>query len=287
MLKILVAVDAHTPLEGTIRHLKTLNKPMEVTLIHVIDSIYYMNVQAEGRHIVTPATEVERHALQWLEEVRDRFPTDLTVSLVLLEGSALLSVAHHINMHDYDLVIMGSRRFRQPVRKALLGSVTGYTITHVDVPVLVFTEDRREDDMRYILIPIDGSLTSKRAVEKGVEVQKLTGGQVTLLYVCPDVRREGLVEGVSAMERNMSFMIERGEDALAEAKEFFGPEVAVDTILEKGVVTKCIEEMVKNGPYDLVIMGTEGMGSALKRLLLGSVTKHVLEHVKVPVLVVR
>jgi len=52
-----------------------------------------------------------------------------------------------------------------------------------------------------------------------------------------------------------------------------------------GNAVRCISEFAERGKYDLVLMGSHGR-SALKNVLLGSVTARVLADCKVPVLVV-
>lgn len=141
--------------------------------------------------------------------------------------------------------------------------------------------------MKKILIPIDGSATSLRAVDEGVKLQKMFNSDVTLMYVVADPRKEGLVEGTETMLREEKVRVEKGHAALAEAKARFSENVDVQTLLLKGVVTHTIEHTVLDGDYDLLIMGTQGMDSALKRLILGSVTKYMLEHVSIPILVTR
>ena len=45
--------------------------------------------------------------------------------------------------------------------------------------------------------------------------------------------------------------------------------------------------MVETSDIDYIIMGSQGLGSAMRRLLVGSVAKKVLTSVDIPVLVVR
>ncbi len=142
--------------------------------------------------------------------------------------------------------------------------------------------------MKHILVPIDGSDPSLRAVEEAVAQQKAFGADVTLVNVVSNPYRQGVAVGYRTLTKEQC-----EEDYPEEYKnlknltvKFEKPE-EISTVIIEGAVAKAIAGIISDGDYDFVIMGTEGLGHAMKRFLMGSVTKYVLEHVDVPVLVVR
>lgn len=141
--------------------------------------------------------------------------------------------------------------------------------------------------MKHILVPIDGSDCSLRAVAAANEMALAFGAKVTLLYVIPDPRKEGVIQGQEAMLLSEAKATPLARESLEKAQKAMDPGLHTAISLQKGVVSRTIEKEAASNDYDFIVMGTEGMGSALKRLLLGSVTRHVLERVKIPVLVVR
>lgn len=140
-----------------------------------------------------------------------------------------------------------------------------------------------------ILVPVDGSQCSIHAAERALEVAERFEATVTVLLASDlqsvrdmpttDAIRAELVAAVRAANQEMLREVIRifelvGLDAQALQKE--GAPVAV-----------IVGEVLKGG-YDLVVMGSRGLGlSAEEQALVGSVTERVLRQVSCPVLVVK
>jgi nucleotide-binding universal stress UspA family protein len=145
-----------------------------------------------------------------------------------------------------------------------------------------------------ILVPSDGSETSRKAAEYAFGLARLCHATVTLVTV---VDRTAFVGKPSIPATETQTHVEEPlEDYLREAAE-----VDMDHIEHmgqaKGVITKrvirygrAVDEIIKEAVTsnaDLIVMGSHGR-SALQAVLLGSVTFGVIHHdTKVPVLVVR
>ena len=92
--------------------------------------------------------------------------------------------------------------------------------------------------------------------------------------------KEGLAESKKAM-------IERVHSVLAEAgAELENCSVQPKVEVKVGHPVKQIVDMVKDGGYDLVVLGTHGH-SMLDDILLGSVARGVVKKCPVPVMTVR
>ena len=76
-----------------------------------------------------------------------------------------------------------------------------------------------------------------------------------------------------------SILVERAEALVPE-------DVPVSTVVRRGPAAEAILERVETGEHDLVVMGSRGLGQA-GALLLGSVSRAVLAHSPVPVLIAR
>lgn len=150
--------------------------------------------------------------------------------------------------------------------------------------------------MKKILIPVDGSEHSKRALGKGKEMAEAFNSDVVLLNV---MSAENSISnlGYPHYEAVVNWP-ELAKEAEAKAEEILeeGKKAIVDipgkvetvTLSEPtGNVAKVILEYVENNDFDLVIMGSKGMGSLSTRLYFGSVTTKVLHLVDKPVLVVQ
>jgi nucleotide-binding universal stress UspA family protein len=142
-----------------------------------------------------------------------------------------------------------------------------------------------------ILIPTDGSEQSQRAIRTGVELAKLHGSRITGVHVIPDYHLLIAYEG--AFDPVTEERIE--EEAKARADTYLG--FMRDAAAEGGVPCSTACE-TSDHPYDailrtadtngcdLILMTSHGR-KGLAAVLLGSETRKVLTHAKVPVLIVR
>jgi nucleotide-binding universal stress UspA family protein len=143
-----------------------------------------------------------------------------------------------------------------------------------------------------ILIPVDGSPLSKKAIREGVKIAKLSGAKVTGFFSPPEY--EVLIYG-EYVPPDLMTRDEYDERAGRQAdkilagviKEAEAAGVAVDTIVAASRMPwEAIVETARKKRCDLIVMASHGR-KGLAGVLLGSETTKVLTHTKVPVLVVR
>jgi nucleotide-binding universal stress UspA family protein len=143
---------------------------------------------------------------------------------------------------------------------------------------------------KHILIPIDGSALSMKAVESGVAFAKETGAKITVLTVIEpsgvlgtDSKRVAATR--KAYEQHVRDSAERElKDAERNAKKH---RVPCTTILqEHDQPYQAIIEAASKKRCDLIAMASHGR-RGVAALVLGSVTSKVLTHSRVPVLVYR
>lgn len=141
--------------------------------------------------------------------------------------------------------------------------------------------------MRKILVPIDGSKNSKLALEKAGELALLSGGEIMVLTIIKD-----LVTHLYTLENEDRKEIERvyriqGEEIIKDALETFKDCTGkVESTIIKGDPAQEIIKMAEEGEYDLVVMGSRGL-NAFSRVMIGSVSNRVLNHVRTSVLIVK
>ena len=142
-----------------------------------------------------------------------------------------------------------------------------------------------------ILIPTDGSEQSQRAVRAGVELAKLHGARITGVHVIPDYHLLIAYEG--AFDPVTEERIE--EEAKARADTYLGfiRTACADAGVQCATVCEtsdhhydAILRIAESNTCDLILMTSHGR-KGLAAVLLGSETRKVLTHAKVPVLVVR
>jgi Universal stress protein UspA and related nucleotide-binding proteins len=141
--------------------------------------------------------------------------------------------------------------------------------------------------MKAILVPVDGSDCSTRALKFAIEVAK--GRDDVALHVltvqAPII--SGNVKRFVSTEAINSYYQEEGEKALKPARSLLDEAgISCKGIIEVGPAARTIAEFVKKHDCDVIVMGTRGLG-AVANLVLGSITTKVLHLVDVPVTLVK
>ena len=143
---------------------------------------------------------------------------------------------------------------------------------------------------KHILVPVDGSDTSMKAVARAAALAKVFGSDVTLLYVIDPYPFTGVgADFAYGQAQYLSAANAEANAALEAAKTAVtGAGIAqVSTVVGEGhTVHEGVLSTATHVGADLVVMGSHGR-RGLEKLVLGSVTQRVLGVVKVPVLVVR
>ncbi len=141
-----------------------------------------------------------------------------------------------------------------------------------------------------ILVPLDGSDTSKRGLQEAIGLAHSLGASLQLLHVVTDV--QWLVDMAAAAD---SATLRRelhgfGETVLAEAaKAAADAGVVAQARLRDTANTspgQVIVDEVSASGCDAIVMGTHGR-RGVRRMLLGSDASRVLGESPVPVLLVR
>ena len=140
-----------------------------------------------------------------------------------------------------------------------------------------------------IMIATDGSKTSARASELGIEIGRLSEGKVIAIYVV-DILRLSHLPGFTALpglsKRLLELMQKEGKDATGQVCEMAGEAgVACEAMIAEGDPSTEILRRSNESDADLLVLGTEGR-SGLDRVLLGSVAEKVTRNSRVPVLLV-
>ena len=134
-----------------------------------------------------------------------------------------------------------------------------------------------------ILVPVDGSEHSKRALKEAIKLAKMTGGAITLLNVNP----RGSSMASSHRQPKCEMVQNKEKDVLVEGQKIAETEgILVETLLLEGQIVQQIVKTAKEGHYDLIVVGARGL-SKLEEIMLGSVSHGVTETATCPVIVTR
>jgi len=141
-----------------------------------------------------------------------------------------------------------------------------------------------------ILVPVDGSLASIKAVETARKLlEQGTAKEVCLLHVVVNHNEVMLVNGMY-MPLDYPQLYEElnkaAQQVLKNAKECMGPNIPVTLLLENGPPAEIICKIAEKNNYDLIIIGNRGLNK-FQRLLLGSISSKVTTLAHCSVLVVK
>lgn len=140
-----------------------------------------------------------------------------------------------------------------------------------------------------ILLPVDGSLYSQKAVNFVLRLLVPHGRpEIHLLQVRPpieawEVRRFLTAEEIANMQ------IHEGEEELQASRsllEVAGIPYHYKVLVGDGQIAEAITRYAEEHGCDFIVMGTHGR-TGLKHLLMGSVATAVVHHSTIPVMLVK
>ena len=140
--------------------------------------------------------------------------------------------------------------------------------------------------MKKILVAVDGSEKSKKALGKAREIGELSNSDITVITVINTFGSPYITDPEIKVKLSKE-NVEYGENILKDATQVLeGYSRAVHTMLRDGDIGGEIMEEAEEGDYDLVVMGSRGLG-AFSRTFLGSVSNRVVNHINKSILIVK
>jgi nucleotide-binding universal stress UspA family protein len=212
--------------------------------------------------------------------LRERFAT---IETRVVTGDPRERIVDVAAEWDADLMVVGARGLGA-IASALLGSVSLAVARHAPCPVLVVRPAVRP--LHSIVVAFDGSAGAQRAARFVSTLPVPTEVGVRLVGVVAPPRIPSAGPG-----RTAALATAASKVTAARRREL---ETAMDKATAQLDGPKASRELAVGAPADtlarldadLIVLGARGLGT-LKRLLLGSVSEHVLRHAQCPVLIVR
>lgn len=139
--------------------------------------------------------------------------------------------------------------------------------------------------IKKVLVPVDGSDTSKKALEMAIAICEAAGASLTVLEVVEEFGPlPGYYEAAPPGLDRVKWISEQRFDKIHTPLETTN--VKWDRKVEEGYPADRICEVAAKGGYDLIVIGSRGL-TVLGRFLLGSVSDRVVHHAPCSVTVVR
>jgi len=139
---------------------------------------------------------------------------------------------------------------------------------------------------RNILVSIDGSSHSDRALDEAIDISRAHQSRITILTAInqpPIWAASAMAAGACAV--TAAELEKETVDIMRRAVNRVPGDIPVTTIISRKPIRAALMSRISDSDYDLLVMGSRGRG-AFTASLLGSVSRYVLNHSPIPVLIV-
>jgi nucleotide-binding universal stress UspA family protein len=232
-------------------------------------------------------------AAEALKRVADELASaGIQVDSVVRGGEVVDEILQQSREQAANLIVMRTHG-RAGLGRAVLGSVTERVLAESRVPVLLLRPGgRRMNQVRMLLVPIDGSPGGALALDAAVGLVKATGATMKLLQITVPIRAALYAGDVYG---GMTYFDPAwDEETLASARTYV--DAMVKRLREAGIaadgearqasnVAETIVTVAEEGAADLIVMSTQAL-TGPARALLGSVADAVVRSAHCPVLLV-
>lgn len=281
MQTILLATDFSERSDRALRRAALLAGRFQARLIlvHVVDNDQPADLMAQERD------KAEELLLRLASACKKESQVDCDTRVVL--ENAFTGIAHAVEELKPDLLVMGAHR-RQLLGSVFTGTTVERTIRSVRVPVLMVNASA-SSHYHHILETTDLSDYSAAALHRFRSLGMAQGARETILHVFDSpALRHVTASAITRQERD-SHLANETRDARSRLVTFLsdnklsGPSPKV--CFEDSPAAHEILDEAADGDVDLIVVATRGR-TGLAKLLLGSVTDHVLRSSPVDVLAI-
>jgi nucleotide-binding universal stress UspA family protein len=301
---ILVPLDGSTFGEHALPLAMTMAKRFDASLnlihVHSLLDATYAELQVFDNTLDQELRNKEReylHAIQ--KQVQDRLSVPVTIRNV--DGDVAAVVREQADSLRASWVVMTTHA-RGPMGRFWLGSTTDELIRSLPIPLIAVHPGKEAPDLtkeqliRHMLIPLDGTPLAEDILESSVAFAKAMGCDLTLLRVVTPVYPVTLPAEPAIFGSVAIDIMDRVEKMHADLKKGANAylETVANRLREDGLKVHTrvsVEEQpgvaildAAKAPIDLIAIETHGRGG-LSRLLLGSVADKVIRGSPLPVLV--
>ena len=123
--------------------------------------------------------------------------------------------------------------------------------------------------IKKILVPVDGSIQGCKAVDEAIYLASKCRAKMDFVYVASEINKD--IPSHLVFDRIWTKL---------------PADIKADKHVETGIIYKAILKVADAEKSDMIIMGSRGLG-LFKGALLGSVSQKVVEHAKIPVMVIK
>jgi nucleotide-binding universal stress UspA family protein len=200
------------------------------------------------------------------------------------QGHAANEIVSWSDAHAIDLAVVGSNG-GGIVSRLLLGSTSDAVVSHIHTSVLVVPPAKSpvpQPNECHVVIAWDGSDQSKAALRFLTTWRLVPTSRLTVVSFLP--RPRDLPEEIEYDHKQIEQQSQAMESELKELRECYS-EVKVH-VAESLHPASAIVEYAQSHKSSMIVVGDKGR-TAVQRILIGSVARHILHHAPCAVLVVK
>ena len=268
-----------------------------IHLLYVHEKDHEFSPTEGASHLLFQTAKARAQLRQRLADVPHEYPLRFHAEDCHVQfGRAHRKICELARKLDADLIVIASRG-RTGLSRVLLGSTAERIVRHAPCPVLVTRQRTPEFDVpdsergeyqatiRSILVPVDFSSFSIKAVEYAASLAKAFGAKLDLFHATFPHDYVLVDRGVHdpAMPRNAEEAFAREQMSAIARMESLGG-ARVETAVRSGYAILEICAEIERTNADLVVTSTHGH-TGLQHVLIGSVAEHVIRYAECPVLV--
>ncbi len=280
MKNLLLATDLSSRSDRALERALALSDELQAQLLvlHIVDEDLPYSI----------ANRLKAEAELAIDEQLDEFPSrkKQQIRRKVIFGMGYKDILTVANEIDADLIIGGTHR-EDTLRDAFLGTTIERVIRYGNDPVLV-VRDRMKEAYRRVLVGIDFSAYSRRAVE--FAVQFVPRGEIYLVHAFEVPFKGFLGAGNTSDELTQKQQAQMDAMLSDEMQAFIASlpplPTRVQRVMREGKARTVIEHQVEQLRPDLLVIGTHGR-TGVAHALLGSVAEDLLSYPPCDVLAVK
>ncbi|HAM21091.1 MAG TPA: universal stress protein UspA [Actinobacteria bacterium] len=215
---------------------------------------------------------------------------DDNVKVDVVDGDSASSIIEVAREHRAALIVVG-RRGRGGFKRLLLGSVSDEVATYAPCPVVVTGKHSEWTPQSTIVVGVDGSADSDRALKWAANQAQLVGSRLHVVHAWepPYAAPDSLAGTMPFLADDQGELAKHAQKILSDSIARCvpdGSDLTVTSEVLEGYPSAMLTEVASGDHAELLVIGTRGLGG-FSSMLLGSVAHQCLHHAVCPVAVIR
>lgn len=284
-MKVLIATDGSpSSLDAVNEYCRlSASNPHEITVLIVDDVQPYGVLNKEMRlNVEKLQNQVATEAFAGAEAALEKHGR--TARLVERSGHAANEIVEWTEKNPTDLLVVGARGAGF-ISRLLLGSTSDSVVSHSRSSVLVVRPAKHPENVEFsphVTVAWDGSDSAKAALEYLTTWKLTTDSRISILAVLP--RPRDLSEEIVYDPKHLQEQKVQLEDVCQAFRQYYHH---VDAhVVESTSAASTIVGFADRHSSSLLVIGDKGR-SAIQRILIGSVARHILHTATCSVLMVK